>query len=73
MSFFNEFMVTMYLYLLMTLTDFMGPNPLRDDIGWALLLTVVSTVAVNLIKAMCVDLKWVAEVLRTKWCTKKGK
>jgi hypothetical protein len=73
MSFFNEFMVSMYLYLLMSLTDFMGPNPLRDDIGWALLVTVVSTVAVNLIKATCLDVKWVASVMRSKWGRKKGK
>jgi hypothetical protein len=40
----------------MSLTDFTGSNPLRDDIGWALTILVVIAVAVNLLKAMWIDL-----------------
>jgi hypothetical protein len=40
----------------MSLTDFTGPNPLRDDIGWALMVVVVIAVSVNLLKAMWMDL-----------------
>ncbi len=72
MSLFNEVMVSVYLYLLMSLTDFTGPNPLRDDIGWALMVVVVIAVAVNLLKAMWVDLCWLAAMIRGKWCKNKG-
>ena len=37
MLLFNEIMVSIYLYLLICLTDFMGENDYRDLIGWALL------------------------------------
>lgn len=40
----------------MSLTDFTGPNPLRDDIGWALVIVVAIAVAINLLKAMWMDL-----------------
>jgi len=31
MNFFNEFMVSAYLYVLMMLTDYLGPNPYRVE------------------------------------------
>jgi hypothetical protein len=66
---FNEVMVSVYLYLLMSLTDY---NPLREDIGFALMVVVVIAVAVNLIKAIWLDLKWVATIMKGKLCMKKG-
>ena len=64
---FNELLVSIYLYLLMSLTDFTDPNPLRDDIGLALMVVVVIAVGVNLLKAMWIDLLKVwALVLRVK-------
>jgi hypothetical protein len=50
MLLFNEIMVSIYLYMLLCLTDFMGENDCRDFIGWALLQLVVLTVLVNLVK-----------------------
>jgi hypothetical protein len=51
MLLFNEIMVSIYLYLLLCLTDFMRENDsTRDLIGYALLFLVVFTVLVNLIK-----------------------
>ena len=54
MLLFNEVMVSIYLYLLLCLTDFMGENDYRDMIAWALLQLVVFTVLVNLVKFLIV-------------------
>ena len=50
MLLFNEIMVSIYLYHLLSLTDFMGENDCRDIIAWDLLIIVVFTVLVNLVK-----------------------
>ena len=47
---FNELAASVYLYLMMMLTDFQGENPLRDDTGLALLALVSLVVTVNVIK-----------------------
>ena len=47
---FNELAASVYLYLMMMLTDFQGENPLRDDTGLALLALVSIVVTVNVIK-----------------------
>ena len=64
MALFNELMVSVYLYLMMGLTDFHGENPLRSELGYILLGLVVFTVLVNFLKAL-----WFA-VMGLK-CTKK--
>ena len=51
---FNEIMVSVYIYLLLCLTDFMGENDYRDFIAWALLFIVVFTVLLNLLKFLLV-------------------
>ena len=61
---FNEVMVSVYLYLMISLTDFHGENPLRSEIGYALLFLVVFTVLVNFLKAL-----WLA--IASLKCTKK--
>lgn len=51
MSKFNEFMVTLYLYILMSLTDFSSePMPWRTECGWALVGTVMVSTIVNILK-----------------------
>jgi hypothetical protein len=54
MIIFTEFMVSLYLYLLLCLTDFLGTMILsaRDLIGWALTAVVTVTVAANLLKLL---------------------
>jgi hypothetical protein len=42
-----EFSVSIYLYILISLTDFMGENTLREELGWVLTILTVSIVAVN--------------------------
>jgi predicted membrane protein len=68
MLLFNEIMVSVYLYLLICLTDFMGDNAYRDSLGWALLLLVAFTVLVNLIKFLIVcDWLYLIRKLRKKF------
>jgi hypothetical protein len=43
-----EFSVSIYLYALLSLTDFMGENALREEIGWLLVLLTLTIVAINL-------------------------
>jgi hypothetical protein len=54
MLLFNEIMVSVYIYLLLCLTDFMGENDYRDLIAWVLLFIVVFTVLINLLKFLLV-------------------
>ncbi len=56
MSLFNEFMVSCYLYTLLTLTDFhfTDKNLTREHSGWALTLILLFTVFVNLMKFLTV-------------------
>jgi hypothetical protein len=65
MLLFNEIMVSVYLYLLLCLTDFMGENDYRDKIGLALLSLVGFTVLVNLVKLLLV-LDWCYFVRKIK-------
>jgi large-conductance mechanosensitive channel len=68
MLLFNEIMVSIYLYLLICLTDFMGENEYRDSIGWVLLLLVAFTVLVNLVKFLIVcDWLFLIRKLRKKF------
>jgi hypothetical protein len=55
LTLFNELMVSLYLTLMLLLTDFYGRNPFREEVGWALLYVAVFTVTVNLIKAVILD------------------
>ena len=51
MSLFNEMMVSCYLYVLYTLTDFHAVvNPLRDQSGTGLTVIILFTVSVNVLK-----------------------
>ena len=54
MLLFNEIMVSIYLYNLICLTDFMRDHENREFIAWFLLLIVVFTVLVNLVKFLIV-------------------
>ncbi len=45
---FNEIAASLYLYLLLVLTDFHGVNILRNELGWGLLFLVNFVVLVNL-------------------------
>ena len=73
MLLFNELMVSLYLYLLLCLTDYLGENNHRDLLGLILLSLVVSTVLVNLVKFLLVcDWCFLARWIRKK-CFKHKK
>jgi Na+/melibiose symporter-like transporter len=44
-----EVNVSIYLYVLLLLTDFMGENTFREDLGWVLTILTGSTVALNVL------------------------
>jgi hypothetical protein len=54
MTIFNELSTSLYLYLMVLLTDFMGDTGFREEIGWALLILIGIVVAVNLFKVVLI-------------------
>ena len=44
-----EISVSIYLYVLLSLTDFMGDNTVRDELGWVLTILTGIVVAVNVL------------------------
>jgi hypothetical protein len=42
-----EASVSIYLYALLALTDFMGENALREELGWLLSILTGTIVAIN--------------------------
>lgn len=52
MSIFNEVATSLYLYVLILLTEFMGDTGLRDEVGWGLLVLVGAVVGINLLRVL---------------------
>jgi hypothetical protein len=71
MSIFNELAVTLYLYLLMCLTDFHGWDNLREHFGFALFTLLAFTLLVNTIVALNSDITLLLSYLRRKLCPRK--
>jgi hypothetical protein len=44
-----EVSVSIYLYVLLSLTDFMGENTVRENLGWVLTILTGSIVALNVL------------------------
>jgi hypothetical protein len=44
-----EVTVSIYLYVLLSLTDFMGENTLREELGWILTILNATIVVINLL------------------------
>jgi len=44
-----EISVSIYLYVLLSLTDFMGENTLRNELGWVLAILTGTIVAINVL------------------------
>ena len=55
MAVFNEIMVSIYLYIMLLLTDYQGENVFRDTEGHALLYLIIFTVIVNFSKVLYVE------------------
>lgn len=52
MSIFNEVATSLYLYVMILLTEFMGDTGLRDEIGWGLLGLVGGVVGINFLRVL---------------------
>ena len=52
----NELAVSLYLYLMLCLTEFTGDASLRNELGTAMLYLVMLTVGLNFLKAAAGDL-----------------
>jgi hypothetical protein len=70
MSIFNELAVSLYLYLLMCLTDFHGWDNLREDFGLALFILLAITLLINLLVAFYADIVLFQGFLTRKFCPK---
>ena len=64
MSIFNEVAVTLYLYLLIGLTEYNETRAMKDSIGNALLYLVLLTVFVNALAALIPAVKKAIELIR---------
>jgi hypothetical protein len=42
-----EVSVSIYLYVLLSLSDFMGENTVREELGWVLTILIGAVVAIN--------------------------
>jgi hypothetical protein len=49
MSWLIEVSVSIHLYVLLLLTDFMGENKLRNEYGWVLSILTGTVVAINVL------------------------
>ena len=49
-AFLNEVFISIYLYILFTLTDYSYPNPFRSQCGIALVCTILASFGVNLLQ-----------------------
>jgi hypothetical protein len=52
MSMFNEVATSIYLYVMILLTEFMGETGIRDYIGQALLAVVGGVVLINFLRVL---------------------
>jgi len=64
MAFFNELAASLYIYIMMLLTDFWGESHIRNDIGWGLLIFLSVVVAVNFLKVMKGFFSWLSVKLK---------
>jgi hypothetical protein len=49
---FNEVATSIYLYIMILLTEFMGETGIRDFVGQALLVVVGGVVAINFLRVL---------------------
>ena len=52
MTWIIEVSISIYLYVLLCLTDFMGENTVREELGWALTILAGSVVAINVLNVL---------------------
>jgi hypothetical protein len=68
MLLFNEIMVSVYLYVLISLTDYNDDADLFENCGLALLTIVMISLAVNFLKFLYFSLRGIYRKLKTFCC-----
>ena len=71
-SVFNEVMVSLFLYTLLDLTDFLGDNNHREETGYVLVAIIFVSVASNFLKFFVLVLRELRLLIR-KRCNKVKK
>lgn len=66
MALFNEFMVSIYLYVSITLTG-ASANPFYNNCGTALMGVIILTAAANLLYFLIMAIKTIARSCKAKW------
>ena len=66
MALFNEFMVSIYLYVSITLTG-ASANPFYNNCGTALMGVIILTAASNLLYFLIMTIKTIARSCKAKW------
>jgi Na+/melibiose symporter-like transporter len=68
-----EVSVSIYLYALLSLTDFIGENTLREEIGWLLAILTWTIVVINVIVFLCKCIRRAIMFIKPRlqaWCFK---
>ena len=65
MALFNEGAASIYLYIMMLLTDYWGENQFRDQIGWSLLFFLSFIVVVNFTKVLAQFYSYLSRKIKT--------
>ena len=63
---FNEIMVSVYLFVSITLTGFQGPNPKETECGMAAVAIILINFAANLIKFLVVAIMKTVKIMRMR-------
>jgi Na+/glutamate symporter len=69
---FIEVCVSLYLYILLVLTDWWGTNDLREELGWVLVILVIVTMLINFLNFTYGSIKSGIKRFKKK-CMKKTK
>ena len=66
LDFFIEVCVSLYLYVLLALTDWWGINYLRDECGWVLVILVLTVVTINFLNLSYSTIKACIKFIKKK-------
>lgn len=72
-----EASVSIYLYTLLSLTDFTGENTLRTELGWVLAMLTALVIGINVIlflwKILCRAVMFIKHRLHPRYSTKESR
>jgi Na+/melibiose symporter-like transporter len=71
MALLNETGVSIYLYIMILLTDYLGDGKHRDQYGWALTMLILGIVTVNFFRALVKISRSILASIKKMKCTKE--